>query len=297
LGINANELLELFENADRYYIPLKPIIKPNGDLRQVFDTKPFLKKIHGRILQQIFYKVYYPPYLQGSIKDNEHPRDYITDCKKHGGQKIVFSEDISDFFPSIRSEYVFRMWKFLFNFPDDVAVILTELTTHQGFVPQGAKTSSYIANLILWEAEPQLEEKLRKRGFVYTRYVDDITVSTNRYITNVDKTFVTSLIYKMLSSVGVKANRRKRKVVTNSKRMAVHNVNVNWRKPTLEKKERSNIRAAVKQCEEMAQFDRSNLAFLKFYRSTSGRVAKMSRLHKAQAKRYRDRLRQVKPNI
>jgi Reverse transcriptase (RNA-dependent DNA polymerase) len=295
LGITLNELLKLSENADRYYISMKPIIKPNGKERQTFDTRPFLKRVHNRILHQIFYKVCYPNYLQGSIKDKENPRDYITNCMKHTSQRVIFSEDISNFFPSIKSEYVFKMWKFFFNFPDCVADTLTKLTTYKGFVPQGAKTSSYIANLIIWETEPKLEEELRKRGFVYTRYVDDITVSTSRYVSNDDKEFVTSMVYKMLLSIGVIPNRGKRSIVTSSKRMTIHNVNVNSRKPTLSRNERNNIRALVKQCEIIAEHDRFSESYRKLYNSTSGRVSKMSRLHEVAAKKYRERLRQIRP--
>jgi len=295
LQITIDELLKLAKDVDKYFILNKPQPKANGSTRQTFDTMPVLKEIHGRILRHILYKVYYPNYLQGSIKDEEHPRDYITDCAKHTNQRIVFSEDISDFFPSIKSKYVFRMWKFLFNFPEDVADILTKLTTYKGFVPQGAKTSSYIANLIFWETEPLIFEELAKRDFDYSRFVDDINCSTNRYINNNEKKYITSLLYKMMYGVGVKPNRKKRKVMTNSNRMVVHNINVNWRKPTLSQKERNNIRAAVKQCEIIAEYDRLSEEYLKLYNSTSGRVAKMARLHKAQANKYRDRLRQISP--
>jgi reverse transcriptase-like protein len=214
---------------------------------------------------------------------------------KHTSQRVIFSEDVSNFFSSIKSEDVFKMWKFLFHFPDDVADTLTKLTTYNGFVPQGAKTSSYIANLIFWETEPRLEEKLKEKGFIYTRYVDDIKESTSRYVSNNDKNFVTSETYKMFLSIGVVPNRKKREVVTNSKRMIVHNVNVNSRKPTLSKNERNNIRAAVKQCEMIARQDRSSESYRKLYNSTSGRVSKMSRLHKTSAQKYRERLRQIRP--
>jgi reverse transcriptase-like protein len=295
LGITLNQLLKLSENAGRYYISRKPVIKPDGKERRTFDTKPFLKGVHNRILHQIFYKVSYPNYLQGSIKDKENTRDYITNCMKHTSQRVIFSEDVSNFFSSIKSEDVFKMWKFLFHFPDDVADTLTKLTTYNGFVPQGAKTSSYIANLIFWETEPRLEEKLKEKGFIYTRYVDDIKESTSRYVSNNDKNFVTSETYKMFLSIGVVPNRKKREVVTNSKRMIVHNVNVNSRKPTLSKNERNNIRAAVKQCEMIARQDRSSESYRKLYNSTSGRVSKMSRLHKTSAQKYRERLRQIRP--
>ena len=99
----------------------------------------------------------------------------------------------------------------------------------------------------------------------------------------------------MLKSVDVKPNRSKREIHTIGRRMAVHNLNVNSGRPTLCKKERARIRAAVKQCEEMASIDRSSEEYKEIFQSVSGRVVVMERLHKNEAKKYRERLRAIKP--
>jgi hypothetical protein len=187
------------------------------------------------------------------------------------------------------------MWKYFFNFPEDIAKILTQLTTYNGFVPQGAITSSYIANLIFWDTEPFVVNQLNEKGIIYTRYVDDITLSSDRFITTDVQTFATRLIYGMLFSHGVKPNRKKRRVTSNSDKMTVHKLITNSKKPTLSKNERSNIRANVKRCEIMAQSDRSSEDYTKFYTSISGRVAKLSRLHRNQGLQLRERLQSIKP--
>lgn len=45
---------------------------------------------------------------------------------------------------------------------------------------QGASTSGYIANLVFWDVEPRIVKDLLGRGFQYSRFADDITISCSR---------------------------------------------------------------------------------------------------------------------
>lgn len=295
LRIPVEELLKLAKDADHYYSPNRPEQKPNGGIRITYRLKSRLKKIQQRIVQQIFHDVDYPFYLQGSIKDERYPRDYINNASLHAGQSIIIREDISSFFPSIKSPIVLRMWQLFFHFPKDVAMVLTQLTTYGEILPQGAPTSSYISNLVFWDKEPQLEYQLRQKGFRYSRFVDDVTISSDKFVSKENQKFVTTKVYRMLRSINVKPNRSKRKVQTRANKMTVHKLNVNSGKPTLSKPNRAKIRAAVKECEEVAEVDRSSEEYKHLYQRVNGRVAVMSRLHDGEAKKYRERLQKIKP--
>lgn len=296
LSLTKIQLVKYANIAERYYIERPPEVKPDGSLRKTYDTQPMLKKIHGRILTEILHKVEYPIYLQGSIKDIHQPRDYISNCSIHSKKRIVISEDICNFFDSIRSDHVFRMWKYNFNFPDEVAKLLTKLTTYKGRVPQGARTSSYIANLIFWNLEPLVVEKLKERGIEYSRYVDDITISSHSFMPPKVKTFVIDLIYGMLLNKDVKPNRKKHKVSSSSDQMTVHKLNVNSKKPTISKRERKNIRAMVRLCELMSRTEqRNNKNFIKLFNSTEGKVKMLMRLHKNTGTKLLQRLNAIQP--
>lgn len=295
LRIPVEELLKLAEDADSYYCQNKPEQKPNGGVRITYRLKPRLKKIQQRIVQQIFRDVDYPLYLQGSIKDEKSPRNYIYNASLHTGQRIIIREDISNFFPSIKAPIVMRMWQHFFHFPKDVAVVLTQLTTYGKVVPQGAPTSSYISNLIFWDKEPRLEHQLRQLGLRYTRFVDDVTVSSDKFVHKQLQQSVTTKIYGMLRSIDVKPNRSKRQVQSSANRMTVHKLNVNSSNPTLSKQSRARIRAAVKQCEEAAKIDRTSEGYKLLYQRVQGRVAEMRKLHHNEAKKYRERLQEIKP--
>lgn len=130
-----------------YYTPFQ-IIKKSGGVREIRAPKPILKTIQRRINTRIFSHCTFPLYLQGSIKDNLNPRDFFSNAKIHSSSKTVIAADIENFYPSVSAGSVKQVFKYLFKFPDDVADFLVSLTTLDGALPQGAPTSSYLANLI-----------------------------------------------------------------------------------------------------------------------------------------------------
>lgn len=291
LEITENELLEIHQKSESYYFITKVIPKPDGSTRTTYDVKKQLKDIHEKIKTNIFQNVTYPKYLQGGIKG----RDYISNTRIHAGRKFLITEDISNFFPSINSDIVKKMWLHLFNFSPDVAIILTNLTTLNGFVPQGAKTSSYIANLILWDKEDVLIKRLNEKGMLYSRLVDDITVSCNYRPSVRLRTAVISEIFGMLLSKNVTPNRKKHKIMPAGCTQKIHNLNVNTGKPTLPKEERSRIRAAIHQCENMAKLSKKTEAYRQLFKSTEGRVNMLARIQPKQAQQFKERLSKIKP--
>lgn len=291
LGISQQELLKLISKSDSYFFITNVIVKPDKSLRETFDVKPELKKIHERICNVFFRKVKYPYYLQGSIKK----RDYLSNCSSHTNQKLIISEDVTNFFPSISEVVVHQMWVGVFRFSNEVAKALTNLVCYEGWLVQGAKPSSFICNLILWKREAYLVESLEKQGLTYTRYVDDITVSSP---TNLSKSTIATIIqqiFGMLASVNVKPNRKKHKVVSNAHRQDVHRVNVNSLSPTLPKIERHKITAAVYQCEAAFINELSKSEYETMFNKAMGRVNNLKRMHLKQGKELVERLRLIKP--
>ncbi|WP_253445646.1 reverse transcriptase family protein [Halomonas sp. Y3] len=170
LGMSVDELLSLAQRADGLYRIAKSITKPDGSIRNTYDALAPLKEVHRRIKSQILDHVDYPPYLTGSVKGC----DYKVNAALHTNARIVINEDISGFFPSTSAERVFNIWRGLFGFSQDVSQCLTQLTTRQGELPQGAITSSFLANLVFWQDEPALHARFASQGLIYSRYVDDI---------------------------------------------------------------------------------------------------------------------------
>lgn len=167
-----------------------------------------LKEVHKRLKLNIFSKVDFPEYLQGSLKG----RDYVTNASLHKDKQILICEDVKGFFPSVSAAYVEDVWCGFFGFAPEVAKLLTQLTTKDGSLPQGSIASSFLANLVMWRYEPLLHAKLAQRGITYSRYVDDMVMSAATHLDKETQTWVIAQVYGMLAQHGLRASRKKHEV-------------------------------------------------------------------------------------
>lgn len=284
------QLYFLAENSHRFFHANTPEMKPDGRVRQTYRVSPSLDSVHRRINEAIFSRTMYPTYLTGGIRDRQYPRDYVVDAGVHAGQPYIVQEDVRDFFPSVRAEQVRHLWRYFFGFSPDVAEILTKLTTNDGALVQGARTSSHIANLVFWRDEPDLVADLEKLGFIYTRHVDNITLSSNVAPPKSSRTNATSLIYAMLHRHGLRPNRVKRQAAARHECQEIHGLTVNSGVPKLLRRTRARIRAEI---HEFAQ-EGSKLppdVREQAFRSLLGKVSVVRRFHPHLADELENKLR------
>lgn len=259
-------------------------LKKDGSYRLCFDAKSPLKSMHGRIQCLILKKVSYPSYLMGGLADRENPRDYVRNANAHAGARVIVNEDIAGFFPATSDRVVFDIWKHVFHFPPEVAKTLTRLTTHAGQLPQGAKTSSYLANLVFAALEPRLVEKLRSMGFEYTRYIDDMTISSKTDKTAAEIGVAIGLLASMVRRYGLTLKRKKHSIAYAGQRMEVTGLVIGKSGAGLRHAKRSNIRALVHQCEIETPADPMA------QRRAASLVGQYARLHPGKGQALKQRL-------
>jgi hypothetical protein len=289
LGFAEQDLRALAADANRRYRTVKA--KP-GSTRQTFDAIGQLKVIHRRIKEVIFSNTFFPDYLQGSLKD----RDYVTNAKLHSKKQLLICEDVKKFFPSVASALVGDVWLGLFRFSPEVAELLTALTTKDGALPQGAITSSYIANLAMWRHEPLLHAKLAACGITYSRYVDDMVMSSADHLSKETQTWVIAQVYGMLARHGLKAGRAKHEVFSASRPMIATKLIVN-RKPSLSLKKRAQVRAQVKQLELAHEGGADALTVLALADKAAHRVGQLGRFHATSAATLKGRVKAVRAQL
>lgn len=272
------------------YIGPKPKPKKNGGTRYVYDTKAPLKPLLRTINQVVFKAVKFPPYLTGAISGS----DFIANVRIHRGAKSAFSEDIATFFDHITADQVHRVWREFFRFGPEVAALLTNLTTREGRVFQGTPTSSYLANLAFWDREPALVQRLADRGIRYSRYVDDLTVSSKEAFDSSTKTWVLAQVYGMIGGAGFKPQREKHVSLRSSAPMKIMGLNANSRNgPSIPKAERAEIRAQVHRIATRIAAGESGPEVRALLAKSNGRVSKLKRLHPVEAEPLRMRLREA----
>ncbi|OAJ33432.1 reverse transcriptase family protein [Piscirickettsia salmonis] len=295
LSVNSNDLLNISNNTQKFYKQGKLISKKNGEKRVTHDAKPNLKNIHEIIKNRLLKTVNYPFYLHGGIADPSIKRSCLSHAKTHINSHIIFQEDIANFFPNTDKNTIKKTWKYLFNFSDEIAEILSNLTTHENMLPQGWKTSGYLANLVFWEKEAQLVSNLEKKNLSYSRFIDDIVVSSPCRINNNNKNFIISSIYNMLYHYGYEPKRSKHKISTRKDPMSITGLNINpkFKSLTISKSERNEARLAVYNLEK--NYNRIEKEdYIRLWNSASGIIARISLFHKKEAKTLREKINKVK---
>lgn len=289
LRTSETELLRICDRANASWRKVKP--EP-GSTRETFDAHGPLKALHRKLKNCIFSRVYFPDYLQGSLKG----RDYVSNADLHKNKQVLICEDVQKFFPSVSATIVEDVWRGFFGFSREVASILTRLTTKDGVLPQGAITSSFLANLVMWRREPLLQAKLAAMGITYSRYVDDMSMSSEVHLDKAAQTKVIGMVYGMLAAHGLRAARHKHDVFSASQQMITTKLIVN-RKPSLTAAKRSNVRAQVKQLEMAAESGVSGIELRELVNKASQRVGQLARFHKRSGELLRDRVKVIRKKI
>lgn len=291
LGVTAEQLAAVAAKASSLYRVADKIEKADGTLRETFDAKPVLKDIHRRIKLAILDRVRFPNYLTGSVKG----QDYRTNALLHRNSKILISEDIQGFFPSTTQHLVEEVWSQFFGFSADVAQCLAALCTKDGALPQGAITSPHVANLVFWRVEPAIHAEMASRGIRYSRYVDDVCISSSTGIAHIDKQSVIAVVYAMLARHGYSAKRSKHKILTASGRITATKLGVNG-DPSLSGQQRGQIRAAVHKLEltfATGAFSEAR-ALLP---SVIGRVSMLARFHSTEGQALKRRIAFIREQL
>lgn len=279
LEVTELQLERLITEADSMYWS-RPQKKKDGSLRQTWDAYSQLKRVHEFINRRILTKVQYPAYLQGGIKDFSSPRDYVRHVAFHTGSSRVVALDIADFFPSITQKQVYDIWRCFFRFSPEVASALTGLTTLNGFLPQGAKPSSYLANLVFWREEHNLVAKLEAVGWRYSRLIDDITISKIEACKSTEESKMLGMVINFVQSHGFRLKRKKLDFLKAHRQIRLNGLIANV-KVSLPKSERSDIRKLTWVIAQ--QLKKHEFVETHEFNSAQGKLGKLKRFHPAEA--------------
>lgn len=134
-----------------------------------------LKRIQKAIKDNILSKIEMPSNVHGGVKK----RSNITNAKRHQGNKFQLTTDLQDFFPCIKHDQIFDTF-LKFGYSNHFSHWLTKFTTWKFELPQGTPTSTHISNIVFLETDFRLIEFCNRHGITYTRYVDDLTFSSQQ---------------------------------------------------------------------------------------------------------------------
>lgn len=170
LNITPIELNNLTQSGNLYIE--KEIVDKNGKKRCVQKPKARLKSVQERIFN-LLSRIELPDFLFCPAKG----RSYISNAQSHIDGAVARSVDIKKYFPSTLSRRVYWFFHKRMQCSQDVASILTAISTFKGQLPTGSSLSpilSYYAHIDMWEA---INEIAHKFNCTLTVYMDDVVIS------------------------------------------------------------------------------------------------------------------------
>lgn len=163
-----------------------PIPKKTGGLRWInAPHDPLMDAL--RELKSIFEDEMYALYHTSAFAYVKN-RSTLDAIKRHQANQSKWFEktDFSDFFGSTTIEFVMNMMSIIFPFSeiikDDTGKAhlrkALDLCFLNGGLPQGTPISPMLTNLMMIPIDHALYTRLREKRFVYTRFADDIQISS-----------------------------------------------------------------------------------------------------------------------
>lgn len=164
----------------------------NGKVREIHEPEPKLAGFQRR-LSKLIYRVFRMHPALHSVAG----RSIVTNSDQHIGSKHLLKMDISKYYGTIRPEHI-RVYSTEYDpaycniqdvdmlFLSQVEYFVNELVKRIAFVeiedhlmlPTGSPSSPAIGNLVGWMIDCQATDLAQQHGYIYTRYMDDLTFSS-----------------------------------------------------------------------------------------------------------------------
>lgn len=205
--------------------------KKSGGFRQITTprTQSFMMMLSAvNVLLRSMYK---PSDYAMGFTDG---RSVVSNASIHIGMDYILNIDLKDFFPSIHQA---RVWKRLqvppFNFNQPIANLIAGLCCMKEngidehgnkkdvyVLPQGAPTSPIITNMICDKLDYYLSRLAKRFNMNYTRYADDITFSSMRFVYGKNGKFMQEL-HRIIKQQGFTINESKTRLQRKGSRQEV----------------------------------------------------------------------------
>jgi RNA-directed DNA polymerase len=127
----------------------------------------------------------------------------ILNAYQHRNSCYYLNIDLKNFFERISNKQVNQALR-NYGFSWEESRLITKFTTFKGSLPQGAPSSTTLANLVFSPIAISLEKLCQEKGIIFTNFVDDLTFSANK-----DFEYLIPQILDILKQNGFCANQRK----------------------------------------------------------------------------------------
>ena len=179
IGVSDRHLCHvLYGSRERSKYRTFEIPKKKGGTRTISAPPSRLGSLQSK-LAEVLYSVFEPRECAHGFARG---RSIVSNAAKHCGRNYVLNIDLKDFFPGIHLGRVRGIFeKPPFGLPSAVAKVIGQIACDDaGRLPQGSPLSPIISNMVCGALDTALQRCAQRNACFYTRYVDDLTFSTDR---------------------------------------------------------------------------------------------------------------------
>lgn len=188
INLTEQTLYHLSFKSEKFYkLVLKK--KKNGTCRELACPSKELKAVQAWILRNILDSIPVNNSATGFRKN----QGILENVKRHDGNTHFLCIDLENFFPSIPRKHVYNLFRSL-GYNQHISLFFTNICTYNNGLPQGGVTSPSLSNLLNIRLDRRISGYASKKNLIYTRYADDITLSSR----NPDKL---ASAYKVLKQI------------------------------------------------------------------------------------------------
>lgn len=310
LGLTITQLRWLCFHAEAtrktHYVYFE-IPKRSGGKRLLSAPHTKLKTAQRKILDDVLAKIPLEPEAHGFVTG----RSTVTNATPHVGQGVVLNVDLKDFFPTVTFRRVRGLFH-SFGYSPAVATVLALLCTEaprrkvkfdgaewwvavgDRCLPQGAPSSPAIANAITRKLDRRLRGRLGKRGWVYTRYADDLSFSRKDF-TRAELGFVHASIRHVVQDEGFALNPKKGRAQGKGARQDVTGVVVNV-KPGVPRDELKRLRAILHQAKKTGLEAQNREKVPDYRRVLEGKIAYVMMIDRVKGEKLKAALDAIGPS-
>lgn len=287
IGFPREKLRAIAREADSHYDPFSQLKPPRPfarkksepKIREIDRPRDPLLEVQRRIYHTLLRDLEIPDYICGGVKR----RSVLDNIGHHQNETTIVTLDIKSWFPSITAHQIYFVWRVILKCSHKVARLLTRLTTFNGHLPQGAPTSTSLANLVLYSTDATLRIATAEHGVNYSSYVDDIAISGS------DARKLIPISVSTFKRAGFRVSRSKLKVMGAGKKREVNGV-IAGAIPSISKKKRDRIRAALHHLSVGDIRDEDRVSYIA---TQKGRIAYVGTVNPHQARKFEVQLAQL----
>ena len=193
--------------------PFQKKFKP-VKIRIIDNPDDILKALQTTINEKLLKRVVFPNYLCGGVPG----RTVLDNVLMHCDALLLVTVDVKSFFRRITNRQVYKVWREVLDCSPRLAALLTQLTTFERHLPQGAPTSSLLANLVLYSVDEPIRNECARRQVTYSTWVDDLAFSGR------DAREVIDAVVASLGCAGFSVSHKKLKVMGPGTRRVLNGV-------------------------------------------------------------------------